>query len=155
MNLRINEIIILFSIGIVFIWVAMVQFQIYKANKEKRQLLKEAKGKDLETLLSKYLQDVSLAKERIKEITEILETTKKTANKSLHKIALIRFNPFKDTGGNQSFVIALLDTDNNGFVISSLHGREGTRVYAKPVASGESSYSLSDEEKQALKKALE
>ncbi|MGB9680719.1 MAG: DUF4446 family protein, partial [Minisyncoccia bacterium] len=73
---------------------------------------------------------------------------------SIQKIGLIRFNPFADTGGNQSFALALLNNFNNGVVISSLHGREGTRIYAKPVIAGKSKYNLSTEEIKAIEKAI-
>jgi hypothetical protein len=77
------------------------------------------------------------------------------ATSSIQKVGVVRFNPFSDVGGNQSFVIALLDSKNSGLVISSLHGREGTRVYAKPVSAGKSEHHLSTEEIQAIKKAIE
>ena len=69
-------------------------------------------------------------------------------------IGLVRFNPFEDTGGNQSFALALLDRNGDGFVVSSLHARAGTRVYAKAVAAGKSEAALSDEEAEALRLAL-
>jgi hypothetical protein len=70
--------------------------------------------------------------------------------KNFQKIGLVRFNPFGDTGGDQSFAIALTDAEGNGFVISSLHRRTESKVYAKPLKDWQSSYTLSDEEKQAI-----
>ena len=64
------------------------------------------------------------------------------------------YNPFSDTGGDQSFAIALLDSLGNGVVLSSLHSRTDTRVFAKAVQNGRSKYQLSDEEQDAIKKAL-
>ena len=76
----------------------------------------------------------------------------KLAFRGLHKVGVVRFNPFKDLGGNQSFVISLLDGENSGMVFSSLHTREGTRIYAKPIVKGEShKYSLTKEEEDAIK----
>ncbi len=90
-----------------------------------------------------------------------LEKTKKAlsevdemAHIAIQKVEVLRFNPFKETGGDLSFAIALLDAQNNGVVISSLHGREGTRVYAKPIEDGKSKYNLSDEEEEVLKKVI-
>ena len=74
--------------------------------------------------------------------------------KTIQKTGLVRFNPFNDMGGNQSFVIALLDDKNNGFVISSLFVKEGNRVYAKAIKAGKSDHALSNEEKEAIEKAL-
>ena len=73
--------------------------------------------------------------------------------KNIQKVGLIRFNPFDDAGGNISFAIALLSDHDDGVVISSLHGRGGTRVYSKPIKSGKSEFKLTDEEIQAIKEA--
>jgi hypothetical protein len=70
------------------------------------------------------------------------------------RVGLVRFNPFEDTGGNQSFALALLDGRGDGFVVSSLHARAGTRVYAKSIARGTSEAALSNEEAEAVKQAL-
>ena len=75
--------------------------------------------------------------------------------RSLQHIGLVRFNPFDDTGSDQSFAIALLDDARDGVVISSLHGRANTRVFAKPVTNGGSGHNLSDEESQAIRIAIE
>ena len=77
----------------------------------------------------------------------------KTQQLALSRVALVRFNPFGDTGGDQSFCIALLDHSNSGLVISAVHARSGTRVYAKDVVSGESQHHLSKEENEALRQA--
>ena len=69
------------------------------------------------------------------------------------KISVVRFNPFGDTGGDQSFTLAVLDAHNSGYVLTSIHGREGTRVYVKPIDYGKSKYTLSSEEQQALAQA--
>jgi hypothetical protein len=68
---------------------------------------------------------------------------------------MIRFNPFEDTGSDQSFAIALLDDARDGIVLSSLHGRANTRLFAKPVENGVSRHTLSDEESQAIRIAVE
>ncbi|MCX6722418.1 MAG: DUF4446 family protein [Candidatus Staskawiczbacteria bacterium] len=72
----------------------------------------------------------------------------------MQKTGIVRFNPFNEMGGNQSFVIALLDDKNNGFVISSLFSKEGNRVYAKTVKAGKSDHMLSSEEVEALNMAI-
>ena len=75
------------------------------------------------------------------------------AVRAFQRVGLVRFNPFEDTGGNQSFALALLDADGNGWVLSSLHARTGTRVYAKAIRAGRSDGALSDEEAAAIKQA--
>jgi hypothetical protein len=71
------------------------------------------------------------------------------------RMSLVKFSPFNDTGGDQSFVISLLDGGGSGILITSLHARGVTRLYAKKVTIGKTDASLSLEEKQALTKALE
>ena len=74
--------------------------------------------------------------------------------RAIQRVGLVRFNPFEDTGGNQSFALALIDAPGDGFVVSSLHSRTGTRVYAKAISDGRSEGALSDEEAEALRLAL-
>lgn len=74
--------------------------------------------------------------------------------RSVQNVGLVRYNPFGDTGGDQSFALALLDARGDGIIISSLHGRTATRFYAKPVKAGASLLSLSEEEKEALEQAM-
>ncbi len=70
------------------------------------------------------------------------------------RFSLLRFNPFSDTGGEQSFVLSLLDGGGNGILLTSLHGRGTTRFYAKRVIAGKTDQELSAEEKKALSEAL-
>lgn len=72
---------------------------------------------------------------------------------AVQRVGVVRFNPFPDTGGNQSFVVALLDARGDGVVLSSLHSRGGTRVYLKQVASGTAETALSVEELEAIRRA--
>jgi len=90
----------------------------------------------------------------IEKIFGDVENLRKLSEKSVQNIGVVRFNPFSDMGGNQSFAIALLDNKNNGFVISSLFIKEGNRVYAKAVKDGKSDYLLSNEEKEAIVRAM-
>ena len=75
--------------------------------------------------------------------------------RSVQHIGLVRYNPFEEAGGDQSFALALLDRLGNGVVISSLHGRTTTRFYVKAVKAGQPVLSLSEEEAMALKQAKE
>ena len=113
----------------------------FKKNKKKPENLKE---------VLTYIKKIN---GRIEEISDDLNFVKKMAEISLQKVGVVRFNPFKDMGGDQSFSIALLDSGNNGLVVSSIYSRDGNRVYTKPIKNGDSEYQLSNEEKEAIKKA--
>jgi hypothetical protein len=111
-------------------------------------------GRSLEGTLEAHVDKVyAVAREldAIEARTAILEGAQRRA---FQRIGLVRYNPFEDTGGNQSFAVALLDATGDGFVLSSLHARAGTRVYAKTVAAGRAESALSNEEQEALKLAL-
>lgn len=81
----------------------------------------------------------------------VLETN---GRRAVQRVGLVRFNPFEETGGNQSFALAMTDANGDGLVISSLHARAGTRLYAKAVVAGRSDAALSAEEAEALRMAL-
>jgi len=116
-------------------------FNFFKKGKKEPENLKEilVQFKDLEKSLEK--------------ISEELRALKKENKFNIQKVGIIRFNPFKEIGGNQSFSAALLDGNDSGIVITSLYSREGNRVYGKPVKTGTSDYLLSNEEKEAIEKA--
>ena len=87
-----------------------------------------------------------------KEINEL----QRTSVTHVQRLGIVRFNPFSDTGGNQSFCLALLDGHDNGIVISSLHSRDQTRVYAKAIKEGKTEgQQLSKDEKEAIRLAQE
>lgn len=105
---------------------------------------------NFEEILS-HFQDL---KKDFEKISKELVDLKKENQFSFQKIALIRFNPFSEVGGGQSFSVALLDANNDGVIITSLYTREGNRVYGKPIKDGQSEYQLSDEEKEVIEKAI-
>ncbi len=73
--------------------------------------------------------------------------------KAFQRLGLVRYNPFEETGGNQSFALALLDAKGDGWVLSSLHARSGTRIYAKTISAGRADAALSEEETAAIRQA--
>jgi hypothetical protein len=107
----------------------------------------------LERTLSQHLKRVESVDERLVSLTDAYEQLTLTSSYASQKISIVRFNPFGDTGGDQSFSLAVLDSHDSGYVLTSIHGREGTRVYVKPVDFGKSKYPLSEEEQQALGQA--
>jgi hypothetical protein len=114
-------------------------------------LFKGKGAKDLEAIMLQQAEDLVAMDKDIQELFGISNRIHRLALRSIHKVGMLRFNPFKEVGSNQSFSIALLDGKDSGAVISSLHTREGARVYAKPIVHGNSqSFPLTEEEKQAI-----
>ncbi len=92
--------------------------------------------------------------DRTLELERRLDQTEQRLSGAVRHVKVLRFNPFRDTGGDQSFVIALLDDAGTGVVITGLHSRTETRIYAKQVNAGGSEYPLSDEEVAAIRAAV-
>jgi hypothetical protein len=105
-------------------------------------------------VLGRSLERVQQAVHDVDVVAARTAVVERDLQSSLGRVGLVRFNPFEDTGGNQSFALALLDGRGDGFVVSSLHARAGTRVYAKAISNGSSEAALSDEESEALRRAL-
>lgn len=107
-------------------------------------------GRSLQGVLEAHLGRVAEVQNAVDRLTGRTSVLEAHGRKAFQRIGLVRFNPFEDTGSNQSFALALLDADDDGVVVSSLHARGGTRIYAKAVAAGRPEATLSDEEAQAL-----
>ncbi|RPH33052.1 MAG: DUF4446 family protein [Chloroflexi bacterium] len=116
-----------------------------------RSLADEASGRPLGEVIVAHGERVRTLENRLAEVDGRYRQLADRSRGSLQHIGLVRFNPFDDTGSDQSFAIALLDDEANGIVVSSLHGRAGTRIFAKPIRAGEATHTLSDEEQEALK----
>ena len=105
--------------------------------------------------LKEVLKKLRTLEVNLGELSQDLKELKVESKSHFKKIGFVRYNPFSGVGGDQSFSIALLNDHNNGIVLTSLFSREGNRVYAKIVEKGASPHVLSDEEKQAIKEAIE
>lgn len=126
----------------------------YKTNKMVDSLLEKGKIKDFKDIFLGQKAKNKDLEEKIKIAFLKIENLDNILSKTIQKTGIVRFNQFSGIGGNQSFTIALLDEKNNGFVISSLFTQEGNRVYAKAIKNGESDHSLSEEEKEAILRAI-
>ncbi len=124
------------------------------AIKRYRKLTKGVNSGSLDKIIQKLIADQEKNQKDFTATQEELSQLQEKAQFHFQKKALVRYNPFNQTGGNQSFSLALLDGKNNGIVISSFHSREGTRLYAKTVVSGKADNSFSKEEKSAIKEAV-
>ena len=117
-------------------------------------LTRGADGASLDAVLDAHLDKVYAVARELDDLSARSAILEAAARRAIQRVGLVRFNPFEDTGGNQSFALALTDASGSGFVVSSLHSRTGTRVYAKAVNGGRSDGALSEEEAEALRLAM-
>lgn len=143
-----------YILAAVGIWLAVLTIYLIRTIRHYRTLTKGASGQNLAQILEKLVREIGASETKLQQISEEIAKIKLANVKNFQKYALTRFNPFEDTGGDQSFVAAILDGQNNGFVISSLHSRGATRVYAKQVESGQATtHKFSREEQEVVERA--
>jgi hypothetical protein len=149
-----NEQFLLILAGVIFIWLAILTFFLFRVISHYRSLTKGVLKEDLISILEKILKEEKENQDKIERIFKKIEEIEKEGAFHIQKVGLVRFNPFSNTGGSHSFTLALLNDYDEGVVISSLHSRDQTRIYAKPIKGGKSEkYELSEEEKEAIEKA--
>ncbi len=115
------------------------------------------RGKDAETLediIIEQIDEIRNLKAEDKANKEAIRSLNRNQRASYQKFGLVKYNAFKGMGGTLSFAFALLDYTNSGFVINSVHSREGCYLYIKPVDRGQTETLLGAEEKEALEQAL-
>lgn len=143
------------SILTVFIWLLVLTFWFKNQTEFFKSIFPKSKERDVRKKFIEILDLVSDFKIDLKRFEERLQNFEKDELKHIQKVALKRYNPYQDSGGDISFSIALLDKDGNGLVITSLHSRAGTRVFAKPVKNGGSdNYKFSQEEQETIEEAM-
>ena len=120
----------------------------------KKFLEKLGNGNNIEEDLETYMYRVEKVEKQNAEIANYVKTLDEDLTRCIQKVGIVRYNAFKDTGSDLSFTLALLDEHNDGVVLNGIYSREMSNIYAKPVKNGESSYTMSEEEKMAVQKAI-
>lgn len=145
-----------FALGALAIWSLILSGVLLRTLSHYNKLTRGITNKGLKAVLENILKDVGQGKKDIDHLNKYCDTIQKEGLFHTQKIGLLRFNPFKDTGGDQSFILSLVDGNDTGVIISGLYSRSGTRWYAKRVVKGiPLEHELSKEEKTALKMASE
>jgi len=127
-----------------------------KVNKLERRYNRFMRGKDMksmEEVVTRRFADINNLKKSTQVVTESLKGIEEMGKVSFQKIGLVKYDAFDDVGGSLSFALALLTKKNNGFVLNSVHSKEGCYTYLKEIVNGESYVTLGSEEQEALNKA--
>jgi len=136
---------------LVLIWNFVLTGLFLRQLRHYRGLLKGTQKGNLEKILEKNLKQVETNKLEIDKLSNLLLGVDRAGKCHFQKAGLVKFNPFSEMGGNQSFSLALLDGNNSGLVVTSLHGRDLTRLYVKLVKEAKVvGGKLSKEEKSAI-----
>ena len=131
---------------IILFWILMLEYRL-------KRLFAGTKARNLEEMVVVVGKKINELEEKQEKTAEHLVVVDNRLNKSIRNIETIRFNPFVDAGGNQSFAIAFMNDEKNGVVMSSLYARDRMSIFAKPIVNGKSEFELSTEEKKVLEKA--
>ena len=140
---------------VLLVWVIVLTIFLYKQSNYFKQLFPKSDSRDIRNKFKEVVDILSEFGKRVDNFEGKLRSFNKEGLYHIQKLSILRYNPYNDTGGNQSFSLVMLDGRNNGLILSRMHSRAGTRVYVKTIKIGESELELSKEEKQVLKQALD
>lgn len=126
-----------------------------KLNKRYRKFMNGADGKSLEKVIQKRFDEIDIVNQELNDQKMQIQEIKETLTTAFQKVGIIKYDAFREMGGKLSFALAMLNDENNGFIINSMHSsREGCYTYIKEIIHGESFVVLAEEEQEALNKAL-
>ncbi|QQG42068.1 MAG: DUF4446 family protein [Candidatus Woesebacteria bacterium] len=135
---------------ILAVWLLGISLVVYKIFALFNKLTKGVGVTDLKKVLEKVISKEEENGIKIAEIAKRISSLEEDGKRHIQKVFIVRFNPFRELGGDHSFSLAILDGEDTGIIITSLHTRDRTRVYMKDIKKGKSSFELSVDEKKAL-----
>lgn len=157
-NLAIDPgiILILMMVMIVILFVLQIKnsFKINRFMKKYKSFMRGKDGISLEKTILRNMNDIDMLMESSKNHMEQIKQIKEIQLHTLNKTAIVKYDAFKEVGGKLSFALAMLDQENSGFVMNAIHSREGCYTYIKEIVKGESYIVLGEEEKEALRQAV-
>lgn len=148
-------VLVLLIMQVVFIGIVINLQMKHKRMQEKYQIFMRGKdGKSLEKGFLEQFKTVEQLERAVKQNARDIDTIYKRMKTHYQKIGIVRYDAFQEMGGNLSFVLTMLDENNNGWVFNAMHSREGCYTYIKEIVKGESYMELGEEERESLKKAM-
>jgi hypothetical protein len=126
----------------------------FRLQQRYRRFMQGASVGNVEQLLQQNLENCSTLKDYYRNLVDELKDQRQVLSTCIQRVAIIRYNPFDDVGGEFSFSAALLDEKNSGLVLTSLFSRKESQIYAKQVIGGQSEHRLSPEEQKVIAQAV-
>jgi hypothetical protein len=136
-------------------WVGLTNVRLNRMIRHYRRLGRGIGSDKLDQLLERVLERTELESREVAAVREEIAAMRDDMQGHVQNVGIVRYNAFEDTGGDQSFAVAMLDAHGNGAIFNGLYHRKDVRIYAKPVRDWKSIYSMSDEEIEAIRKARE
>jgi hypothetical protein len=135
---------------LIALWLLAVQVRLGRVIQSHNLLVGNVDEGNLEDALGRQIAYILETKGKVEDLQSDITRVSDSLELAVQRVGLVRFNPFDDTGGDQSFALAMLDARGDGIVLSSLFARRETRVFAKPIKGGKSPHLLTAEEQQAI-----
>ena len=157
-SIGLNNLLLILSIIVIVLLIAflVVLGKVISLNKKYKRFMKKlGSSENLEEDLENYMYRVDRVEKQNADIMNQINGLDKDLESCVQKVGIVRYSAFQDTGSDLSFTLALLDEHNNGVVFNGIYSREMSNIYAKPVENGNSKYTLSEEEQEAIKRAIE
>ena len=153
-----NLMFIVAGLGVLMIIMYVVILNLYldlrRMKKRYKKMMTGVESGNLERMLIGHIDEVHRVVEKNTELEVENQKMGNLLQQALTRVGMVRYRAFEDMGGDLSYAVAMLDAHNNGVILSSVFGREGSQAYAKPIENGGSSYVLTEEEQQALREAM-
>jgi len=149
-----NNTIIMVGVPVIITWLVVLTGLVIRATSHYNRLSKGITKAKLEEVLDAILKTLHTVRGKTEALERVVKVLEKDEQLHIQRIGIVRFNPFADTGGAQSFSLAFLDKKNNGVIMTSLYARGGNRWYIKKIIKGKGKeLALSKEEESAIEKA--
>ena len=157
-SIGLNNLLLILSIIVIVLLIAflVVLGKVISLNKKYKRFMKKlGSSENLEEDLENYMYRVDRVEKQNADILNQINGLDKDLESCVQKVGIVRYSAFQDTGSDLSFTLALLDEHDNGVVFNGIYSREMSNIYAKPVENGNSKYTLSEEEQEAIKRAID
>lgn len=155
-NLEITYAVIGMAVLLLLVYVVAIILLVKLSNMKKKykKMMTGMESADLEKMLLEHIAKVKQIESQNRDIEIDNKAIHAILQTTIQRVGIVRFAAFEDVGGDLSYAVALLDQTNTGIILSSIFSRSSSTTYMKPIDKGNSSYKLSQEEQEALNKAM-
>ena len=147
------------ALGVLMIIMYLLVINLYHnlnyMKKRYNKMMTGVDGANLERMMIGCIDSIKAINNENEKLWAETKEIKDLLQRAVTRMAIVRFRAFEDMGGDLSYAVAMLDSNNNGVIMSSIFAREDSRSYAKPIVNGQSTYALTKEEEEALQQALQ